>query len=443
VKSKALLLPVSFAVLSACQSFAQVNCTSTSSASGKLPLVCQFPVSAQTLSVKTFGSAALTPALATAVPINAAIAAQLTELPVPSATVGVVSLRRKGSEVPFPFDNLGPILTDRPDTVGRGHLFAGFGYQHFNFNALDGFNLHLLPIAYTFIDPVGTVDPKVHYGFMDNSVRFQLDQYVILATFGVTPTTDLSVTVPFNSVSVAVTSSNFRAYEYDITNNYYSNHGYTGNPVVTSNGSASGLGDITIGLKQMVLGQEHNRPAAAVGATFRFPSGDSLNYLGSGALGGSLYGLVEYRARLAPHAKLSYQWNNSSKILNLQQSAGTRLPGGIQYSIGTDFRIHRKLTLTADFLGGQIVNTPNFVQTTYAFNPAPEANSGVPAQYTLVSTPANTYTTVNFSGGVKWSPLPHFLLYGNALLQINNVGLRSDVVPLVGIAYNFKKTSAR
>ena len=439
MKFKVLLVLLSIAVLPACQSLGQVNCIASSPAA-KLPLVCQFPVSAQTLSVKTFGSAGFGPALAAAVPINAAIAAQLTQLPVPSATVGVVSLKRKGSEVPVPFDNLGPILTDRPDTVGRGHLFSGFGYQHFNFNALDGFNLKSLPIGYTFSDAGGAVEPKVHYGFMDNSIKFKLDQYIILATLGVTRTTDISISIPFNSVDVSVTSHNFTAYEYDINNHYYSNHGYIGNPEASSNGSAAGLGDISIGVKQMLLGQEHNRSAAAVGATFRFRSGDSLNYLGSGALGGSLFGLVEYRARFAPHAKLSYSWNSTTKILNLQSStASTRLPGGLQYALGTDFRLNPKVTLTADILGGQFVNTPNFVQTTYAFNPLPEANSGVPAEYKLVSTPANTYTTVNFSGGAKWSPFPHFLVYGNALLQMNNVGLRSDVVPLVGIAYNYHK----
>jgi hypothetical protein len=41
---------------------------------------------------------------------------------------------------------------------------------------------------------------------------------------------------------------------------------------------------------------------------------------------------------------------------------------------------------------------------------------------------------------LKWSPRPHFLLYGNVLVQLNNVGLRSDPVPLFGIAYNFKTT---
>lgn len=438
MKSKRLLFFLSIALTPATVSFGQVNCDVSTK------LVCAFPVSSSTLSAQTFGAGAKAAALSTAVPINAAIAAQLTQLPVPSATVGVVSLRRKGSEVPTPWNNLGPILTDRPDTVGKGHVFMGFSYQHFNFTGLEGFHLSALPIAFSYSatihTPQGVSDQQTYYGSMMNHVSFKLDQYVGIATVGVSRTTDVSVIVPFNSVNVAVTSSNFSAYTYDSLTNTYTPVGPKQGTTVSSSGSAWGVGDVTVGVKQQLLGQDHNRPAAAIGATFRFASGDALNYLGSGAMGGSAFGLLEYRARVAPHFKLGYQWNNTSKVLNLQQaSASQRLPGGLQYAVGTDFRVNRHLTLAADLLGSQFVNTPYFTETTYSFSPAPAANSGIPSTYNVVSTPNNTYTTINFSGGAKWSPFPHFLLFGNALIQLNSVGLRSEVVPLGGIAYNFSR----
>ena len=436
MNTKALFVALSIAA-APIVSVAQVNCDTSTK------LVCEFPVSAETLSAQTFGAGAKAAALSTAVPINAAIAAQLTQLPIPSATVGVVSLRHKGSEVPTPWNNLGPVLTDRPDTVGRGHVFAGFSYQHFNFNALEGFSLSALPIAFSYSatiqTPQGTPDLQTYYGSMANKVRFQLDQYVGIATVGATRTTDVSVIVPVNSVSLSVVSSNFNAVTYDSLKNTYTPVGPAKGTTVATSGSANGIGDVTLSVKQMVLGQDHNRPAAALVGTFRIPSGDSFNYLGSGALGGSLYGLFEYRARLAPHFKLGYQWNNTTKVLDLQGGATKRLPGGLQYAVGTDFRVNRQLTLAADLLGSQFVNTPYFTKTTLHFNPPPAANSGVPSTFQLVTTPANTYTTENFSGGVKWSPLPHLVLFGNALIQVNNLGLRSEVVPLAGIAYNFSK----
>jgi hypothetical protein len=50
-----------------------------------------------------------------------------------------------------------------------------------------------------------------------------------------------------------------------------------------------------------------------------------------------------------------------------------------------------------------------------------------------------TFTTANFSGGLKWKPFvkQDIILYGNVLIQVNDVGLRSDPSPSGGISYNF------
>jgi hypothetical protein len=442
VKAKTLLLFISFACAPALNSFGQLNCITSTK------LICQFPASGVTLEANTVGSssnqaslmAAQSAALAAANPINASIATQLTHLPIPSATVGVVSLRQKGSDVGVPFDNLGPVLTDRPDTVGKGHLFVGFSYQRFNFNAIDGIGLGALPIGFTFSQPspFNPSDIQTFYGAESNNVSFKLNQYVGVATYGITRTTDVSIILPFNSVSTVVATSGFQAYVYDAVSAAYTNQSPAASTKVSTSGSANGMGDITVNLKQMLIGSEGSRAAVAAGASMRFPSGDALNYLGSGAIGGNLYGLFEYRARLAPHLKLSYQWNGNSQVMNLQQSPNTRLPGGLEYDTGADVKIARPLTLALDILGSQFVNTPSFTITNAPLSPTPAANIGIASTYPFVNNFLSTYTSVNFSAGVKWSPVRHLLLYGNVMTQLNNVGLRSDPVPLFGIAYNFK-----
>jgi hypothetical protein len=429
VKSKALLLFISFACAPAIYSFGQVDCNTSTK------LVCQFPFSTQTLGVFASGSNS-TSALAAAAenvanPINASIATQLTQLPIASATVGVVTLQKKGSEFGTAFDNLGPVLTDRPDTVGKYHIFAGFSYQHFNFNALAGHDLSNIPIGFNY--NLGNV---TSYEAVNNRVSFQLDQYVGVATYGATRRTDISVVVPFNSVTLNVTTSGFQGYQYNVTTNSYGQI-FSPTTSVSSSGSSNGIGDVTLLVKQLVIGGEGSRGAIAAGASARFPSGDSLNYLGSGAFGGSIYGLFEFRARLAPHLKLSYEWNGNSQVMNLQQPPTTGLPGGLQYAGGADFKIIRSLTLAADLLGNQFVNVPSFTLGTTQL-PGPSGTGGIPSTISSTTKTTLTYTTANFSGGLKWSPKAHFLLYGNVLYQLNNVGLRSDPVPLFGIAYNFK-----
>jgi hypothetical protein len=435
VKAKALLLFISLGCALTVHSFGQVDCTTSTK------LVCQLPASITYVlpfANNTNFAKIRAEAIADTSAINGSLATQLTQLPVPSATVGVVSLKQRGSDIGVPFENLGPVLTDRPDTVGRGHLFAGFSYQHFNFNAIDGINLGSLPLGFSLNQAAlnNPTDIQTFYVGDTNKVGFQLDQYVGVFTYGVTRKTDVSVVVPFTSVSLSVLSSGSLAYIYDPVSGQYSNDSPQAGTTLKTSGSSKGFGDVTLSVKQLVLGSEGSRGAIAAGASARFPTGDALNYLGSGAYGGNVYGLFEYRARVAPHLKLSYQWNNVSQLLDLQNAPHIRLPGGLEFDAGADAKINRHLTVAADFLGTQFINTTSLAATIVPLTPA---SSTVPASLAgLALSPQNTYTTSNFSVGVKWSPIAHLLLYGNVMMQLNNVGLRSDPVPLFGIAYNFK-----
>ncbi len=449
MKAKGLLLFISFVCAHAVYSFGQIDCTAAS----ETKLVCQFPVSAATLAGTQLGSAVYTGAEQAAGPINASIATQLTQLPIPSATVGVVSLKEKGSDVGVPFENLGPVLTDRPETVGQGHIFMGFSYQHFNFNAVDGIGFGSFPVNFVLPNQSFGGSNVTVYANSTNKVGFQLDQYVGMATLGLTKSTDLSLIVPFSSVSLSVVSSNLSYFLfYPQKPQYAPVQNVSGS--VTTAGSANGIGDVILNVKQVVFGQGGSRGAIAAGASFRFKSGDALNYLGSGAYGGNVYGLFEYRARLAPHLKISYQWNNGSELMSLGRTSTSsattsnptapynpRLPGGLQYAAGADLKINRHLTFAADLLGNQFVNAPTVSLSTQTLDPVPSSlpqTTNVPGTYTAETIAPSTYTTANISAGLKWSPLPHFLVYGNVLYQLNNVGMRSDPVPLFGIAYNLK-----
>lgn len=422
---------------------AQVDCTTSTE------LICEFPVSASSLASVTVGvgqgttsnPGATAAATRIAFPINEAFAAQLTQLPVPSASVGVVTLRPEaGSEVGVPFDNLGPILTDRPDTVGKMRIFVGGSYQHFRFNAIGPVKLGTLPVAFSYQQPspFNPTDTQTIYGGLSNNASFSLDQWVGLLTFGATNRTDVSIIVPINSVSVSVASSNIKAFVYDSAKNQYSSVP----PLVTSlstAGTATGVGDITINVKQLVAGQEGERFAAAAGGMLRAPTGDAGNYLGSGAPGGQIYGLMEYRYKIAPHLKAGYQWNGVSRGLTYVNYPKVRLPNGLQYDVGSDFRLARTLTADVDLLGSQFVNGSSLSVTQLDLTPAPSSTgsaTNIPRSLSTVATPQHTYTTENFSFGVKWSPIPHYLIYFNLLKNVNSVGLQSNVVPLIGIAYH-------
>ncbi len=61
--------------------------------------------------------------------------------------------------------------------------------------------------------PVGNTT-GTFYGAMQSTVNFSMDQYNGLFSFGLSRTTDVSVAVPINSVSMNVNSHNFQGYLY-------------------------------------------------------------------------------------------------------------------------------------------------------------------------------------------------------------------------------------
>jgi len=442
MKAKTLILLASSICAPAIYAHGQISCTPASR-----NLACELPTSAAVLAASAVAQnnsaaaqqAAITAALQVSNAVNSSIGTQLTQLPIPSGSVGVVSIQKAGYPLGVPYENLGPILTDRPDTVGKHRIFAGFSYQHFNFTEIDGIKLNNLQVGFQNSQTVqvGNQPPDLQEvsSSESNNVSFQLNQYVGLITWGLTRTTDVSIAVPFNDVSLAVQTSNFRAYLFDTNSNQYQNVSLPAGTTIASSGSASGVGDIIANVKQLLIGGDGRRPAVAAGFDVRFPTGDALNYLGSGAYGYNLYGLFEYRRKVSPHFKMGYQWNSKSVLVTDSQNTKKEasLPGGLQYDAGADYSVLRQVTLAVDFLGSQFVNSPSLVNSELPFAP-PLPPTGFEPLPTVAST-TTTYTTANFSAGVKFRPSRHWILYGNVLIPVNNAGLKSDPVPLGGIAF--------
>ena len=430
-----------FATLS---SHAQISCPTTQQ---RQPLVCLLPDSISSYSFA--GNAAQQGALAIAVPINGAIGVQLTQLPTPSGTSGTITLEEKGNPLGRPFDNAGPILVDVPGAVGRRHLYSSFSYQRFNFNAIDGLSLGSGNLKFGYGGVLNPAQQTVLYGSNQDVVKLHLDQYVASFTYGASKTTDISVIIPFNSVSATSTASNITAFSCPYsggpcveTQDPNSPNAVKPNPV---SGSASGIGDLTFTVKQLVYGGEGQSWAVALGGGLRLPTGDPYNYLGSGAYGANVFGLISYRSltsRFSPHFKLGEQWNGPSPLVNPNSSGQVNLPGGLQYAVGTDVRLPKGVTLSVDVLGSQFVNSPSLAASDISLPASftlPANTSAASALKGVAQFINNTYTTVNLSSGLKYKPYPGLIFYANVFLALKNLGLRSDPVPLVGVSYNWGK----
>jgi hypothetical protein len=413
---------------------AQINCAS---GAASIKLACEFPVVAGLLTddtaLGTVGSQKqLENAEMAGEIFDSAIATQLSQLPLATASAGTIVIIKGGA--PETFNSLGPILSDRASTVGRHRLFVGFTASQFVFTDVDGSSLGSLPFAYQSVAaPSSGTTQSTTYTSETINANVKIDQFIGVATFGVSKRLDVSAIVPIGRVSLG--STVFKSTSYVVNASNVLQNTYT-NPNVYGPGSASGVGDITFNAKGEVWAGE--RSAVSVGFNFRTPTGDDLNLLGSGSWGYNPYLIYSYLGRISPHARFGYQWNSATE-LNYSTSTGhnAALPGGMQYDIGADWGAMKRLTLAGDLLGNQYLNAPILVPTPQNFTFT--SSTGQPSQFTFnTSLTGNSGYTINdVSVGLKVSPVGNLVLSGNVLVQINNNGLHARPTPLIGISYKF------
>ena len=352
--------------------------------------------------------------------LGVAMGTQLSQLPIASAaSVSGITIGASGLPT-VSTDSLGTILTQRGKTIGKHKLLLSFTFQRFVFERVDGIKLKNFPIVVNFFPGQNNV-----YLQDTSRINFRIDQFTTLGTFGLTDKIDVSVIVPFSRVNLD-----------DATSATLHSIGYAGGVAtsVTSTlitpdplylpGSASGIGDVRVNLKANVLGSE-GKTSMAVGGEVRFPTGDELNYLGTGAYGIKPYLVISRRGRVTPNVNIAYQWNGSS-ILNFNDN----LPAAFLYSGGVDTRVDKRLTLTAEFLGQYVINAPRVTEQTVA----------IPVLGTRPSatTFKASYASDNVAFGFKLNPFQNLILSASVLAKLDQNGLRQrTVVPLFGAAYRF------
>lgn len=333
---------------------------------------------------------------------------ELAELPT-ARPAGLVLRFEHGLLVPST-ESLGAIFTDRAETLGRRRVFVGFSYQSFTFDHIDGLPLGQVPIV--------LYDPGLRVNTVTES-RFDIrvGQYVALGAVGVTNRLDLSIAMPFERVSLGTS----------ISGGEYGVYGGTAPVLQKVAGSSNGMADITLGAKELLL--DRGRLRAAAGVDVRLPSGDELNFLGSGTPGVRPYLAVSTRGRISPHLNLGYQWNGKSILNTTATGRKQRLPTDLFYTAGINVEASRRWTFVADLLGRHFYDSPRlqlavpFAIPNYGVAPGVEGFTG-------------GYTTTDLSLGFK-SAVRRLIVSGNVTLKLNDGGLRARAVPLGGVSYTF------
>lgn len=384
-------------------------------------------------------------------PLNAAISQELSILPLASPASAIsFTFDRTLGVFTRSTDSYGPIFGERAETIGRRRIYFGANYQFFDFNSLDGINLKRLPAEFKHVEfLIGGQLPDFEQDYIttSNRIDLKLHQVTMFATYGITNRLDVSVAVPVLDLHMAVTSAahivRIPACEQNDTCNDRSSFGGeyhffdASDPFGSTDHTfatvrqATGIGDVILRVKGTLLKRE--RLAVASGIDLRLPTGDELNFLGSGATGVKPYVAASYRARVSPHADIGYQWNGSSILAgNISTGQTERLPNQLFYSGGADFAVVRRLTLAADLFGQRVFGGERLQQV-----PFTDVLGTVHNDIPDIRSFTDSFMMDNISVGAKYNFARNLLVTGNVFFGLDQGGLRAKVVPLVGLSYTF------
>jgi hypothetical protein len=350
-------------------------------------------------------------------PIFSAVGSQLSLLPTASPASGITLRFDPAAGVPVrATESLGPVLSERAETIGKGKLFVAFTFQRIGFDSMDGTDLKNLPLVFNVcVDTACSATNPPTVAATNDRLDLKVNQFTSIATYGLTSRIDLSVTVPYETVRLGISRKSTVILQ--------------GSPTVFpapafGERDASGIGDVVARVKGTIFSGE--RFGLAGGVDFRFPTGDELNFLGSGAYGVKPFIAASYRARVSPHANFGYQWNGDSILASPTGAANNskrQLPTDVFYSVGFEVPTKR-VTFAADFLSFHVIDALRLSPTTRFGQPNLAVTTG-------------SFNTSDGSIGFKFNPLGGLIITTNVDIKLDHNGLRHRLIPLVGVAYTF------
>ncbi|HLK34367.1 MAG TPA: transporter [Terriglobales bacterium] len=349
------------------------------------------------------------------VTLNSSIATALSVIPVASPASGVITKTDPvtGAELPVDY-TLGPVFTERAETIGRHKFYIGLSNQDFHFTSLNGQSLK----AITMMD-VGRQITNLQVGgppvltpttTLNIGMDVRIAQNLAFLTYGLTSRLDVSLGLPLVHAAVSARGSNELVYsgngfanavgtQYNNVNCWCAGTLTPGidplgrpggaGPVLNPSGlvglvmpnindaatAHSGFGDMLIRVKGTAI--ERRNFAVALGADLRLPTGDERNFLGTGAtaikpfVALSLYTTpLPHGIVFAPHVNLGWQYSGESILGGLAKptplgvSTGgfgapftpTKdfLPDVFSWAVGTEVALGRRNTVVLDVLGNEI-----------------------------------------------------------------------------------------
>lgn len=277
--------------------------------------------------------------------LNSSIATALSVIPLASPASGVVYRTDPATGGPLPVSyTLGPIFTERAETVGKHKVYIGVSNQDFHFTSFNGRSLN----GFNVLDLGGQTSnilingaQKLTYpATFQIGMGIRLSQNMAFITLGLTNRFDVSVGLPVVHAAVRAATSDGMIYVGNGLNNYTQPLGNcwcvdtftpASNPLAAANGlgglvlpqigsdrlGKNGFGDVLLRFKGAVF--ESLSTTVAVGTDLRLPTGDAQNYLGTGTTSVRPFLAVSRYTKplshdivFSPHLNVGWQFSGKS-----------------------------------------------------------------------------------------------------------------------------------
>jgi hypothetical protein len=431
--------------------------------------------------------------------VNSSIATALGVIPLASPASGVIFQTDPATGVVLPATStLGPVFTERAETIGKRKWYLGFTHEDLHFTSLNGQSLNGLRVLYTGGTPSGVTNiagPNLSStgnlasfpATFDIGMDVRLSQNVAFITYGITDRLDVSVGLP--TVHSAVAARTFNGIIYDGGGGAGETGATVANPNCWCAGSfnpgafvspavnftqpvigqsslgKTGFGDLLLRVKGTVVHNAH--AAVAVGADLRFATGKAEDYLGTGTtsvkpfMAMSLYAPAMHGIVFAPHLNLGWQFSGQSVLggqlqpntLSATMNDGSGsigyngapltatkgyLPDVFSWALGSEVAFGRRNTAIVDILSNQIgwVHGAPSLVTGSAPGFSPTTLQSVTASG-LTGTGTTSFSQYSGAFGYKARLVGNLVFTFSALVRFDNNGLTARFTPLYGLGYSF------
>jgi hypothetical protein len=314
----------------------------------------------------------------------------------------------------------GQVFLERSSTIGRGRWNLGVSYQRVPLASIEGQDTDSLsdPIPLALVDDTGQVVGQATLDKLDVSAVTHVTTFSF--TYGLTDDADVNLTLPLiasnTGVGVNATATNFLT-------------GETRTSSTQDDEDDFGAGDLIVRGRYRFL--ERDAGSLGGGLVVRFPTGDVDRLRGTG----------EYEVMPALYAS-SRTWHAASWAqLSLHLNLGVDIVTGDlgqsegRWGIGCDWGVTERATLGLAFLGRHPFEPPVEEGFYDLVRVLPGPRLGTAPLFGLTGDRPDYYD-MSFGGRASvWRDM--VIAFANVVVPLNDAGVRTGVIPLVGVEVAF------